>query len=325
MTALKKIAGPRTFLLVGDSKLISYANAAVMAAAQVAFVAPLAAARVPAGAVGRLADRAGTEVDYVARRDAASPPPRGAPTGCLRTTGWTCAAPQERSGGALAQDLWCSPRRTPPTRRPALGRRPQDRSWPQTAWQRRSPRATRWPGGCGHRPRTPRSWTAPPAMAGGCRRWRCCAGPAVSTGRTVGMGAPRLYMAVAMILVIIKIAQLAIGHQVPLHREHGPHSGARHRPCGHRHEGERSWPRHRPGPDASSRFCGGARTRRPGSACRHQAGLLRAALHAAVHAVATAGRRRGHGRSRRAGNRTSSTLDALIVIAGSSTRGHRPS
>ena len=59
MTALKKIAGPRTFLLVGDSKLISYANAAVMAAAQVAFVAPLAAARVPAGAVGRLAGRGG--------------------------------------------------------------------------------------------------------------------------------------------------------------------------------------------------------------------------------------------------------------------------
>ena len=109
MTALKKIAGPRTFLLVGDSKLISYANAAVMAAAQVAFVAPLAAARVPAGAVGRLAGRAGTEVDYVGRRDAASPPPRGAPTGCLRTTGWTCAAPQERSGGALAPDLGVLP------------------------------------------------------------------------------------------------------------------------------------------------------------------------------------------------------------------------
>ena len=40
-TALKQIAGPRSFLLVGDSKLISYANAAAMAAAQVSFVAPL--------------------------------------------------------------------------------------------------------------------------------------------------------------------------------------------------------------------------------------------------------------------------------------------
>jgi len=42
MTALKKIAGPRTFLLAGDSKLISWANATAMAAGQVAFVAPLA-------------------------------------------------------------------------------------------------------------------------------------------------------------------------------------------------------------------------------------------------------------------------------------------
>jgi hypothetical protein len=49
MTALRKLAGPRPFLLVGDSKLISYANAAAMAAQGVGFVAPLAAARVPAG------------------------------------------------------------------------------------------------------------------------------------------------------------------------------------------------------------------------------------------------------------------------------------
>src|SRR6516164_5111888 len=45
MTALKKIAGPRTFLLVGDSKLISYTNTAAMNAQEVGFVAPLAAAR----------------------------------------------------------------------------------------------------------------------------------------------------------------------------------------------------------------------------------------------------------------------------------------
>jgi Domain of unknown function (DUF4277) len=73
MTALRKIAGPRTFLLVGDSKLISYANAAAMAAAQVTFVAPLAAARVPAGLFAALPAGAGTEVDYTARRDAGKP------------------------------------------------------------------------------------------------------------------------------------------------------------------------------------------------------------------------------------------------------------
>lgn len=70
MTALKKIAGPRPFLLVGDSKLVSCANAAAMAAGQVTFIAPLAAARVPAGLFAALPPGAGTGVDYAAGRDA---------------------------------------------------------------------------------------------------------------------------------------------------------------------------------------------------------------------------------------------------------------
>ena len=73
MTALKKIAGPRTFLLVGDSKLISWANATAMAAGQVAFIAPLAASRVPAGLFAARPAGAGTEVDHVAARDAGKP------------------------------------------------------------------------------------------------------------------------------------------------------------------------------------------------------------------------------------------------------------
>src|SRR6266566_2971990 len=73
MTALKKIAGPRTFLLVGDSKLISYANAAAMNAQGAGFVAPLAASRVPPGLFAALPSGAGTEVDYTARRDAGKP------------------------------------------------------------------------------------------------------------------------------------------------------------------------------------------------------------------------------------------------------------
>jgi hypothetical protein len=36
--------------------------------------------------------------------------------------------------------------------------------------------------------------------------------PAMSGGRKIGMSALRLYLAAAMILVIIKIAQLALGH-----------------------------------------------------------------------------------------------------------------
>ena len=73
MTALQQIAGPRTFLLVGDSKLISYTNAAAMMPRAVGFVAPLAAARVPAGLFAALPPGAGTEVDYAAGRDAGKP------------------------------------------------------------------------------------------------------------------------------------------------------------------------------------------------------------------------------------------------------------
>jgi transposase len=73
MTALRKIAGPRTFLLVGDSKLISYTNAAAMNTQQVGFVAPLAASRVPAGLFAALPAGAGAQVDYVAARDAGKP------------------------------------------------------------------------------------------------------------------------------------------------------------------------------------------------------------------------------------------------------------
>jgi transposase len=77
MTALKQIAGPRPFLLVGDSKLISYTNAVAMNAQEVGFVAPLAASRVPAGLFAALPAGAGTAVDYTAERDAGKPAARG--------------------------------------------------------------------------------------------------------------------------------------------------------------------------------------------------------------------------------------------------------
>jgi len=48
MNHLKALAGSRTFLMVGDSKLISYANVTAMLGAEVTFIAPLAASRVPA-------------------------------------------------------------------------------------------------------------------------------------------------------------------------------------------------------------------------------------------------------------------------------------
>jgi uncharacterized protein DUF4277 len=77
MTALRRIAGPRPFLLVGDSKLISYTNAAAMSTQGVGFVAPLAASRVPAGLFAALEPGAGTAVDYAPARDAGKPAVRG--------------------------------------------------------------------------------------------------------------------------------------------------------------------------------------------------------------------------------------------------------
>src|SRR5216684_3723777 len=95
MTALRRIAGPRPFLLVGDSKLISYTNAAAMNAQGVGFVAPLGAARVPAGLF------------------AALPP---AATGCWKTAGWTCPARARLIRRCICAASWCTPQRTPPAR-----------------------------------------------------------------------------------------------------------------------------------------------------------------------------------------------------------------
>ena len=70
----------------------------------------------------------------------------------------------------------------------------------------------RGPRGCGRR-RRPR----PPIDRAGRENWRMpplalLQRPPMSTGRKIGMAALRLYLAVAMILVIVKIVELALGH-----------------------------------------------------------------------------------------------------------------
>jgi hypothetical protein len=74
MNALKAMAGPRDFLLVGDSKLVSYTNLAALGRAGVSFIAPLGAARVPAGLFAGLDLTHATPVDYVAARDTGKDP-----------------------------------------------------------------------------------------------------------------------------------------------------------------------------------------------------------------------------------------------------------
>jgi transposase len=73
MTALRKIAGPRRFLLVGDSKLVSYGNIRDMIAAGVEFIAPASKTYVPADVLAALDLAAAIEVNYVAERDRDKP------------------------------------------------------------------------------------------------------------------------------------------------------------------------------------------------------------------------------------------------------------
>jgi transposase len=73
MTALQTMARPRQFLLIGDSKLVSYGNVAAMIEAGVGFIAPAAKAYTPATTLAALELDSATEVDYVADRDAGTP------------------------------------------------------------------------------------------------------------------------------------------------------------------------------------------------------------------------------------------------------------
>ena len=70
MTALKKIAGAKTFLLIGDSKLISYDNAAAITGKGCTFLAPASKTYVKAAELAACDLTQATEVAYVAQRDA---------------------------------------------------------------------------------------------------------------------------------------------------------------------------------------------------------------------------------------------------------------
>jgi transposase len=71
MRALRAIAGPRRFLLVGDSKLVSYANLSELAAAEVDYVAPAPKSAVPQKVLAGCDPTTATLVDYAAARDSA--------------------------------------------------------------------------------------------------------------------------------------------------------------------------------------------------------------------------------------------------------------
>ncbi|MFG1620251.1 IS1634 family transposase [Nonomuraea wenchangensis] len=70
MQGLQKLAGPQRMLMVGDSKLISYANLAAMDGAGVSFVAPASKLYVSAETLAGQKIDGAARVDYVAARDA---------------------------------------------------------------------------------------------------------------------------------------------------------------------------------------------------------------------------------------------------------------
>ncbi|MGW4968374.1 IS1634 family transposase [Nonomuraea sp. NPDC004186] len=76
MQGLQKLAGPQQMLMIGDSKLISYANLAAMDGAAVSFIAPASKLYVSAETLAGLDPATAQAVDYVAGRDAGKPADR---------------------------------------------------------------------------------------------------------------------------------------------------------------------------------------------------------------------------------------------------------
>jgi transposase len=95
MRTLAELAGERRFLLVGDSKLISYANLGAIMAAKVDFIAPASKTYVPAKVLAALDPAVATPVDYLAERDAGRPPAQRGSYRVLEDT-MTLAGPRKR-------------------------------------------------------------------------------------------------------------------------------------------------------------------------------------------------------------------------------------
>ncbi len=76
MTELKKIAGTKTFLLIGDSKLVSYGNVAAVTGQGCTFLAPASKTYVKAAELAACDLAQATEVAYTAQRDERKDPGR---------------------------------------------------------------------------------------------------------------------------------------------------------------------------------------------------------------------------------------------------------
>jgi len=100
MESLRKMCAPRRFLLVGDTKLISYGNVASMTRARTTFIAPASKAYVDADALRAAAALDLHAVDYVAQRDAEKAPELRGRYRVGEDT-WAMPAAKSHKGGAI--------------------------------------------------------------------------------------------------------------------------------------------------------------------------------------------------------------------------------
>lgn len=100
MESLRAMCGPRRFLLVGDTKLISHGNVASLTAAAATFIAPASKAYVDADQLRAAGAMDLLDVDYVAQRDAHKPADQRGRYRVGEDT-WAMPAPKGHKGEAI--------------------------------------------------------------------------------------------------------------------------------------------------------------------------------------------------------------------------------
>lgn len=93
MESLRAMCGERSFLLVGDSKLVSFENLRQIIAAGITFIAPASKNYIAAEVLAACDLHAAAPVDYVAQRDADKPPDRRG-TYRVQEDNWTLPPPK---------------------------------------------------------------------------------------------------------------------------------------------------------------------------------------------------------------------------------------
>jgi len=125
MKALRAIAGPKEFLLIADSKLVSYRNITTLIKAGTGFIAPAPASTVDDAGYAALDLDAATVVDYTPP-GTRTPRPSGArPTACWRTP-TSCPDHASAIRRWKCAGSWCTPPATP-----KVSSGPGTNAWPR--------------------------------------------------------------------------------------------------------------------------------------------------------------------------------------------------